>query len=72
MFLYCRKDSLTGARLNDVVLVRWAGTAVRLARYFGTTAQFWMNMQSSDELREAEGCDPEDCGEHCAEAEGMA
>ena len=47
---------LTRPRLNDVVLERravTADTAVRLARYFGTTAQFWMNMQSSCELREA-------------------
>jgi antitoxin HigA-1 len=31
-----------------------ADTALRLARYFGTTAQFWMNLQWSYELREAE------------------
>lgn len=31
-----------------------ADAAVRLAKYFGTTAQFWMNMQSSYELRDAE------------------
>jgi len=36
---------------NDVLT---ADTAIRLARYFGSTAQFWMNMQSSYELREAE------------------
>jgi antitoxin HigA-1 len=28
-----------------------ADTAVRLARFFGTTEQFWMNPQSSYELR---------------------
>lgn len=45
------------SRMNDIVLERravTADTAVRLAKYFGTTAQFWMNMQSSYELREAE------------------
>ena len=26
-------------------------TALRLARYFGTTPQFWMNLQSSYDLR---------------------
>lgn len=31
-----------------------ADTALRLARYFGTTSRFWMNMQSSFELEEAE------------------
>lgn len=48
---------LTRPRLNDIVLERraiTADTAIRLARYFGTTAQFWMNMQSFYELREAE------------------
>ena len=48
---------LTRSRLNDIVLERraiTADTAVRLAKYFGTTAQFWMNMQSSYELREAD------------------
>jgi len=27
-----------------------ADTALRLARYFGTTAQFWMNLQSAYDL----------------------
>jgi antitoxin HigA-1 len=31
-----------------------ADTAVRLARYFGTTPQFWMNMQSNHDLAEFE------------------
>ena len=30
-----------------------ADTALRLARYFGTTAQLWMNMQASYELQGA-------------------
>ncbi len=29
-------------------------TALRLARYFGTTAQFWLNLQSSYDLKIAE------------------
>ena len=28
-----------------------ADTAVRLARYFGTSEEFWMNLQSHYELR---------------------
>ena len=28
-----------------------AGTAIRLARYFGTSEEFWMNLQSNYELR---------------------
>src|SRR5438105_3770458 len=32
-----------------------ADTALRLARFFGTSAQMWMNLQSRFELEEAEG-----------------
>ena len=31
-----------------------ADTALRLARYFGTTAEFWINLQSTYDLRLAE------------------
>ncbi len=44
-------------RINDIVLERRAvtpDTALRLARYFGTTAQFWSNLQSSYDLKIAE------------------
>ena len=57
LFALAKELKLTRPRLNDIVLQRravTADTAIRLARYFGTTAQFWMNMQSSYELREAE------------------
>jgi addiction module HigA family antidote len=40
-------------RINDIVRGRrgiTADTAMRLARYFGTSAQFWMNLQSHYEL----------------------
>jgi addiction module HigA family antidote len=40
-------------RINDIVLEKRgisADTAVRLARFFGTTEQFWMNLQSSYDL----------------------
>jgi addiction module HigA family antidote len=30
-----------------------ADTALRLARYFGTTPEFWMNLQAAYELRRA-------------------
>ena len=43
-------------RINDIVREKrgiTADTAVRLARFFGTTEQFWMNLQSSYEVREA-------------------
>ena len=44
-------------RINDIVKERrgiTADTALRLSRYFGTTARFWMNMQASWELEVAE------------------
>ena len=44
-------------RINDVVRERRAvtpDTALRLARYFDTTAQFWLNLQSSFDLRQTE------------------
>ena len=31
-----------------------ADTALRLARYFGTTPQLWLNLQQTHELRRAE------------------
>ncbi len=44
-------------RINDIVRERRAvtpDTALRLARYFGTTAQFWLNLQSAYDLKQAE------------------
>ena len=31
-----------------------ADTALRLARYFGTSSQYWMNLQTAYELQAAE------------------
>jgi addiction module HigA family antidote len=45
-------------RINDLVRERRAvtpDTALRLTRYFGTTAQFWLNLQSSFDLKRAQG-----------------
>ena len=47
---------ITPSRLNDIVLGRrgiTADTALRLARYLGTTAEFRMNLQMNYELRVA-------------------
>ena len=44
-------------RMNDIVRGRRAVTsdpALRLARYFGTTPQFWMNLQANYELELAQ------------------
>ena len=48
---------IPASRINDIVLERrgiTADTALRLAKYFGTTPKFWMNLQVSYELRAAE------------------
>ena len=44
-------------RVNDIVRGKraiTADTALRLARYFGTTSQFWMNLQTNYDLELAE------------------
>ena len=43
-------------RINDVVRGRRAispDTALRLSRYFGVSAEFWMNLQTAYDLRMA-------------------
>jgi addiction module HigA family antidote len=45
------------ARLNEIVRGKrgiTADTALRLARYFGTSPEFWLNLQSLYDLRMAE------------------
>lgn len=45
---------LTATRVNEIVRERRgvsADTALRLARYFGTTPEFWLNLQMTYELR---------------------
>lgn len=48
------------ARVNDIVHGRSAITAaiaLRLAKYFGTTPELWMNLQSDYDLRRARASD---------------
>ena len=48
---------VTPTRINEIVRCRrgiTAETALRLARYFGTDAQSWMNLQDRYELAVAE------------------
>lgn len=43
-------------RINEIVQGKraiTADTALRLGRYFGTTAEFWMNLQNKYELAKA-------------------
>jgi addiction module HigA family antidote len=44
-------------RVNDIARGKraiTADTSLRLARYFGTTPQFWMNLQTNYDLEMAE------------------
>jgi len=44
-------------RINDIVRERRAvtpATALRLSRYFGTTPDFWLNLQTAYELKIAQ------------------
>ena len=48
--------AVDASRLNDIVRGRrgiTADTALRLSRYLGTTAEFWMGLQLEYELRVA-------------------
>src|SRR4051812_48131446 len=52
-----RALAVTPARINDIVRQRRSitgDTALRLARYFRTDAQSWLNLQSQYDLRVAE------------------
>jgi len=52
-----RQLKVPANRINDIVRDRReisADTALRLARYFGTTARFWLNAQSAYVLSKAE------------------
>ena len=52
-----KATGVTPARINEIVRGRrgiTAATALRLAKYFGTDAQSWMNLQTRYELALAE------------------
>jgi addiction module HigA family antidote len=51
-----RAIGVTAARVNDIANEKrgiTAGSALRLARYFGTTPELWMNLQKRYELEVA-------------------
>ena len=51
-----RDIDVNPARVNDIVHGRSAITAaiaLRLGKYFGTTPELWLNLQSDYELRQA-------------------
>ncbi len=51
-----RELHVPAPRINDILAGKrgiTADTALRLARYFGTSAEFWMNLQAAYELHNA-------------------
>jgi addiction module HigA family antidote len=45
---------VSAPRINEIVRERRSvtpDTALRLARYFGTTPQFWLNLQTNYDLK---------------------
>jgi antitoxin HigA-1 len=55
-----RDIDVNPARINDIVHGRSAITAaiaLRLAKYFGTTPELWLNLQSDYDLRRARATD---------------
>jgi antitoxin HigA-1 len=52
-----RALAVTPARINEIVRGRRgisADTALRLARFFGTSHQFWLNLQANYDVQRAE------------------
>ena len=57
VYRLARALKISRPRLNDIVLGRrgvTTDTALRLGRYFGTTPEFWINLQSRHNLDVAE------------------
>ncbi len=55
-----RDIDINPARINDIVHGRSAITAavaLRLGKYFGTTPELWLNLQSDYDLRRARASD---------------
>lgn len=53
VYALAKAIKVTRSRVNDIVLGRravTADTALRLARYFGTSPDFWVNLQSRHDL----------------------
>ena len=47
---------VTQTRISEILLAKrsiTADTALRLSRYFGNSAQFWLNLQAQYDLRQA-------------------
>ncbi len=57
VYTLARAVKVPRSRVNDIVLGRrgiTVDTAFRLARYFGTSPEFWINLQARYDLDEAD------------------
>ncbi len=53
----CKDTGIPQSRISEIINGSRgisAGTALRLARYFGTTPDFWLNLQTAYDLEEVE------------------
>ncbi len=60
VYALAKKVKVPRSRINDIVLGRrsiTADTALRLARYFGSSAEFWINLQAGYDLQVAKETD---------------
>ncbi len=51
----CKDTGIPQSRISEIINGARgvsAGTALRLARYFGTTPDFWLNLQTAYDLEE--------------------
>ena len=58
VYVLAKAIKVPRSRVNDIALGRRAittDTALRLARYFGTTPEFWINLQARYDLEVAKG-----------------
>ena len=53
VYALAKRIHVPAPRINDIVLEKrgiTADTAMRLAKFFGTTEQFWLNLQNAYEV----------------------
>ena len=62
-YALAKRIRVPAPRVNDIVLQKrgiTADTAVRLAKFFGTSEQFWLNLQSSYEVNQIKAAQREE------------
>jgi addiction module HigA family antidote len=69
-YALAKRIRVPAPRINDIVLERrgiTADTAVRLARFFQTTEQFWLNLQDAYDISRVKG----KCGDELSRIEPL-